>query len=112
MPGPVTDPGATKERPMIRQLSFSLPVLLVAAFFTAQPVPAAAARPAEAPAHSIHNVPYTLGKTDLEGRLVLPSSPPSSLPVVVLFPDWMGVTQRAVDDAKRIATMGYAVFVA
>lgn len=95
---------------MIRMLA---PAFLIAATLVATPQPRAAAnRPAEAPTHSIHNVPYKHGNTKLEGRLVLPASQPSSLPLVVLFPDWMGVTQRSIDDAKRIATMGYAVFVA
>ena len=48
----------------------------------------------------------------LEGRLVLPQPRSARLPLVVLYPDWMGVTSRAVDDAQRIAAWGYAVFVA
>jgi dienelactone hydrolase len=60
----------------------------------------------------IQNVPYSFEKTAMEGKLVLPSPAKPGLPLVVLFPDWMGVSRRPVSDAKRIAAMGYAVFVA
>jgi dienelactone hydrolase len=34
------------------------------------------------------------------------------MPVVLLFPDWMGVSPNATNDAQRIAAWGYAVFLA
>lgn len=89
------------------------PALLAGAMLlAAPPVQAAANRPVEAPDHHLRDVPYKRGNAKFEGKLVLPPSPPGPLPLVVLFPDWMGVTQRTIDDARRIATMGYAVFVA
>jgi dienelactone hydrolase len=61
---------------------------------------------------TIYKVPYSQDTTSLEGRLVLPLPGKPRLPVVVLFPDWMGVSERALEDAQRIASWGYAVFVA
>jgi dienelactone hydrolase len=61
---------------------------------------------------AIYKIPYEDRGTALEGRLVLPQPRGARLPLVVLYPDWMGVTSRAVDDAQRIAGWGYAVFVA
>ena len=61
---------------------------------------------------TLYKVPYSQDTTSLEGRLVLPVPGKPRLPLVVLFPDWMGVSQGAQDDAQRIASWGYAVFIA
>jgi dienelactone hydrolase len=61
---------------------------------------------------SIYKVPYSHDTTALEGRWVLPIPAKPQLPIVVLFPDWMGVSKNATDDAQRIASWGYAVFLA
>ncbi len=61
---------------------------------------------------TIYKVPYTQDTTALEGRWVLPVPGRPRLPIIVLFPDWMGVSTNATDDAQRIAAWGYAVFVA
>jgi len=61
---------------------------------------------------TIYNVPYKDGAVSLEGRLVVPEPRKARLPLVVLYPDWMGVTAHAQDDAQRIAGWGYAVFIA
>jgi len=84
---------------------------------------ALAAIPSEAAKHSKHpagptpqpatyKVPYTQDTTAMEGRFVFPSTSKNQLPLVVLFPDWMGVSPTATEDAARIASWGYAVFVA
>jgi dienelactone hydrolase len=79
-------------------------------------VPADAKKPvrhkAPKPDVTYYTVPYILDETQLEGILVVPYPPHASMPVVVLFPDWMGVSDHAKDDAKRVAAMGYAVFIA
>lgn len=61
---------------------------------------------------SIYKVPYSQDTVSLEGRMVFPVPAKPRMPVVVLFPDWMGVSARAQDDAQRIASWGYAVFIA
>ena len=61
---------------------------------------------------SIYKVPYSQDTTAIEGRWVLPIPAKPHLPIVILFPDWMGVSKNATDDAQRIATWGYAVFIA
>jgi dienelactone hydrolase len=59
-----------------------------------------------------YTVAYSQDTAAFEGRLVLPVPGRPKLPVVVLFPDWMGVTSTAMGEAHRIAASGYAVFVA
>lgn len=81
-------------------------LLLAVGPVLAQSTPPAATKTA------IYKVPYADQGTALEGRLVLPQPRAARLPLVVLYPDWMGVTPHAIDDAQRIAGWGYAVFVA
>jgi dienelactone hydrolase len=70
------------------------------------------ATPAPAKETPIPRVSYTQDTTALEGRWVYPATSATRLPLVVLFPDWMGVSPTATEDAARIASWGYAVFVA
>ncbi len=63
------------------------------------------------PATTTYIVPYTIEKAAFEGRYVVPNPTPLNLPLIVLFPDWKGVSDRAKADAERFAAMGYAVFV-
>lgn len=70
-----------------------------------------AAQDTTQPATTTYIVPYTLDKTAFEGRYIVPNPTPVNLPLIVLFPDWMGVSDRAKADAGRLARRGYAVFV-
>lgn len=64
------------------------------------------------PSTATYAIPYHVDKVPFEGRYVVPNPIPSRMPVIVLFPDWMGVSTRATEDARQFARMGYAVFVA
>lgn len=64
------------------------------------------------PTTTTYIVPYSLGETTFEGRYIVPNPTPTGLPLIVLFPDWMGITPHAKQDAGRLVERGYAVFVA
>jgi dienelactone hydrolase len=57
-------------------------------------------------------VDYKQDTTALEGYLVTAGGGKAKRPGVILFPDWMGVTESARKEAERVAKMGYVVFVA
>lgn len=71
----------------------------------------AAAQDTTQPATTTYIVSYTVEKVPFEGRYVVPNPTPSNLPLIVLYPDWMGVSDRAKIDAERFAAQGYAVFI-
>ncbi|MCH8528528.1 MAG: dienelactone hydrolase family protein [Kiritimatiellae bacterium] len=63
----------------------------------------------------VESVAYSLGEDSFEGALVYPGDAAESgekLPGILMVPNWMGVGDRAIEKAERIAGMGFAVFVA
>lgn len=102
----MSNPHAPRPRGITPILALALLVGLFAA-------PASHSQPAVQPPTTTYIVPYGVDKTEFEGRYVVPNpTPASGMPVIVLFPDWMGVSSRATEDAQQFANMGYAVFVA
>lgn len=57
-------------------------------------------------------VAYTQDTVALEGVLVTDGAGKGKRPGVVLFTDWMGVTESAKAQAEKVAKLGYAVFIA
>ncbi len=94
----------------ISRLSRALPTLTLAAALSLGAA-SAAAQDTTQPATTTYIVPYTLEKTAFEGRYIVPNPTPLNLPLIVLFPDRMGVSDRAKADAGQLARKGYAVFV-
>lgn len=58
------------------------------------------------------SVEYKLDTVSLEGFLVTEGGSKGKKPGVVLFSDWMGVTDYARAKAEQVAKMGYVVFIA
>lgn len=57
-------------------------------------------------------VAYELDKTKFEGVLVFDDAKKAPVPGLVLVPNWLGVTDANVEQAKLVAGRGYVVFVA
>lgn len=58
-------------------------------------------------------VSYSMDSVPLIGRYYPPANPKlAKAPGIVLFPDWMGVTEISDESAKRVSGLGYAVLVA
>src|SRR4051812_5716465 len=72
---------------------------------------ALAAVPASAAVKS-EPIAYKQDTTALEGLLVYDASAKGKLPGIVLFPDWMGMTDLARQYGERVAKLGYVVLVA
>lgn len=67
--------------------------------------------PTVAFSQTVRNVEYKLGDITFKSKLVLPQKiNGKKLPVVVLFPDWMGNGEFLLDRAKEISKLGYAAF--
>ena len=56
-------------------------------------------------------VTYDIDRSPFEGAFVHDASA-GRQPAVLLAPDWMGVSDQAIASAERVASFGYAVFVA
>lgn len=62
---------------------------------------------------TVKNIEYKVGDVTLKSKLVLPQKTDGKkVPVVVLFPDWMGNGDFLLGRAKEIAKLGYAAFAA
>ena len=59
----------------------------------------------------IEKIAYSVGALSCEGVLVYDESA-KSLPLLLMAPNWMGVTEKAIEGAKGLATQGYVVFLA
>ena len=57
-------------------------------------------------------VEWTVGKERFSGYLVYDDAVEKPLPGLVMFPNWMGVTDLSVDKARQIAGDDYVVLVA
>jgi dienelactone hydrolase len=57
-------------------------------------------------------VSYDLGKTKFEGVLVFDDASKTPRPGLVLVPNWMGITEANVAQAKRLAADRYVILVA
>ena len=60
----------------------------------------------------VEPVKYALGTNTFSGVLVYDEAVTSPRPAVLMAPNWMGVTDAAVDRAKHLAADRYVVFVA
>ncbi|MFA7614911.1 MAG: dienelactone hydrolase family protein [Candidatus Caldatribacteriota bacterium] len=62
---------------------------------------------------TVKNIDYKVGDLTLKSKLVLPQKTDGKkVPVVVLFPDWMGNGDFLLERAKEIAKLGYAALAA
>ena len=57
-------------------------------------------------------ITYHSGSTELEGVLVFDASLKNPVPGIVMAPNWMGVTDAAVELAEKTVAQGYVVLVA
>lgn len=55
-------------------------------------------------------VEYKDGEAVLEGYLAYPEGKKGALPLVMISPNWMGLTSQTQDLAKKVAGMGYVAF--
>lgn len=68
---------------------------------------------AATPTITVSEVHFTHDGRDYASRLVVPASASEqALPGLLMIPNWLGVTEAAVEKASRIAAMGYVVYVA
>src|SRR4051794_12935651 len=75
---------------------------LAGATFAAHPRTAVESRP----------VSYKEGSTELEGFVSFPKSPKGLTPVVIVVPDWKGVSDYFRDRTEKLAELGYIGFAA
>lgn len=69
--------------------------------------------PALSFSQTVKNIEYKVGDITFKSKLVLPQKADGKkLPVVVLFPDWMGNGEFLLEKAKEISKLGYAAFAA
>lgn len=73
---------------------------------------AAYAAPFPSPSPKSRIVAYQQDTVAMEGILVSGGPGKTKRPGVVLFTDWMGVTESAKTQAEKVARMGYVVFIA
>ena len=59
----------------------------------------------------IEKIPYSVGDVSCEGVLVYDEAG-RDLPLLLMAPNWMGVTEKAIEGAKGLAAHGYVVFLA
>lgn len=57
-------------------------------------------------------VAHSLDGVDFESKVVFDESVPGDRPAVLMIPNWMGMTAGSLEKAKKIADMGYVVFMA
>lgn len=60
----------------------------------------------------VNDCPYEIDGQPYLGKLVFDASSAAHRPIVVMAPNWMGVSEEAVEEAKLIAADRYAIFVA
>jgi dienelactone hydrolase len=60
----------------------------------------------------VEAVRYALGSRIFSGALVYEETVARPRPAVLMAPNWMGVTDAAIDRAKLLASDRYVVFVA
>jgi dienelactone hydrolase len=83
-----------------------------ASVFASAVLAASLAAPAPRAAVKTETVAYKQDTASLEGTLVYESGMKGKRPGIVLFPDWMGMTDLARQYGERVARMGYVVLVA
>ena len=59
----------------------------------------------------IEKIPYSVGALNCEGVLVF-NEAAKDLPLLLMAPNWMGVTEKSIEGAKGLAAHGYVVFLA
>jgi len=59
----------------------------------------------------IEKIPYSAGALNCEGVLVYDEAG-KNLPLLLMAPNWMGVTEKAIEGARGLAAHGYVVFLA
>jgi hypothetical protein len=59
----------------------------------------------------IENISYSVGALTCEGVLVYYQAAKNP-PLLLMAPNWMGVTEKAIEGAKHLAALGYVVFLA
>jgi dienelactone hydrolase len=57
-------------------------------------------------------IEYPMGALTAEGALVYDEKIPGKRPAVLMAPNWLGMTDKAIERAKLLAGSGYVVFVA
>jgi dienelactone hydrolase len=57
-------------------------------------------------------IKYPMGALTAEGALVYDEKIPGKRPAVLMAPNWLGMTDKAIERAKLLAGSGYVVFVA
>jgi dienelactone hydrolase len=57
-------------------------------------------------------VEYKAGDTTLQGYIAADDAAKGKRPGIVVFPDWFGITDYAEARARRLAALGYVVFIA
>lgn len=82
-------------------MRFTLPILLIFAF-----VNSACAATVE------KSISYSDGTTEFSGVLIYDTDLDEDAPGILMVPNWMGVTQNAIDKATMIADDDYVVFIA
>ncbi len=59
----------------------------------------------------IEKIAYSVGAVNCEGVLVYDEAA-RGLPLLLMAPNWMGVTEKSIDGAREMAQQGYVVFLA
>lgn len=90
----------------MRNPSNTAAAMLIAAAFADLPMASAEAKPRSEP------VEWTIGKERFSGFLVYDDEGDAKRPGVVMVPNWKGVSEAAVETARRIAGDDYVVLVA
>lgn len=57
------------------------------------------------------NISYQYNNQTFEGVLISPNNVNNKLPALLMTPNWLGITQEAIDLAKQQAEKGYIVFI-
>ncbi len=60
----------------------------------------------------VETIAYSVGGLDFAGELVFDDTHTSPRPLLLMAPNWAGVTPRAVEIGKELAAQGYVIFVA
>jgi dienelactone hydrolase len=60
----------------------------------------------------VEKIKYAMGKLTAEGALVYDDSVSGKRPAMLMAPNWMGMTDKAIERAKLVAGNRYVVFVA
>ncbi len=60
----------------------------------------------------VEKIKYSMGRLTAEGALVYDDSVSGKRPAMLMAPNWMGLTDKAIDRAELVAGKRYVVFVA